>query len=216
MAYPVSVHVEPCLIQRNRLTVAFRPILAIPHAILTGPVYFWHRTGSTGLLGAVTYFLAFVNWLVMTFGGRSIQGIRDFTLFYLRWRARSLAYMMMLADAYPPFGEGAYPIRLDVAEPHERDRLTIAFRLILAIPQVIVVALLAIAGCLISVAAWLAIVFTGAHPKPLFTFSEGLLRWALRVEAYVLLLVDDYPPFALEADAAVAGGQTPIAGATGA
>lgn len=110
--------------------------------------------------------------------------------------------MMLLTDRYPPFGDGDYPVRVDVVEPLERDRLTIAFRLILAIPQLIVVCVLAIAGCVIGIGAWFAILFTGAHPKGLFTFSEGLLRWALRVEAYVLLLVDDYPPFALEADVA--------------
>jgi hypothetical protein len=32
----------------------------------------------------------------------------------------------------------------------------------------------------------------------LVPFVSGVLRWGLRLEAYVLLLVDDYPPFALE------------------
>jgi hypothetical protein len=28
-------------------------------------------------------------------------------------------------------------------------------------------------------------------------FGVGVLRWRLRVEAYLLLLVDEYPPFSL-------------------
>jgi hypothetical protein len=32
----------------------------------------------------------------------------------------------------------------------------------------------------------------------LYDFGVGALRWRLRVEAYMLLLVDEYPPFALD------------------
>jgi hypothetical protein len=52
MAFPVSVLVERQLENRNRLTTFFRPILAIPHSILVGPVYFSERTGGFGLIGA--------------------------------------------------------------------------------------------------------------------------------------------------------------------
>jgi acyl-CoA synthetase (NDP forming) len=56
--YPVTVTVQPKLEQRNRLTVAFRPILAIPHAILAGPIY-W--SSSTGLLTAAAYVMAIIS-----------------------------------------------------------------------------------------------------------------------------------------------------------
>lgn len=46
--------------------------------------------------------------------------------------------------------------------------------------------------------AWFAILFTGRYPKGLYDFGVGAMRWRLRVEAYVLLLVDEYPPFSLE------------------
>ena len=38
MAYPVTVSVEPLIAQRNRLTTAFRIILAIPHILLVGGI----------------------------------------------------------------------------------------------------------------------------------------------------------------------------------
>jgi hypothetical protein len=41
------------------------------------------------------------------------------------------------------------------------------------------------------------ILFTGAYPASLYPFAVGVLRWRLRVEAYTLLLVDEYPPFSL-------------------
>jgi hypothetical protein len=44
MPYPVTVTVQPQAGSRNRLTTAFRPILAIPHTILAGPIYFAPHT----------------------------------------------------------------------------------------------------------------------------------------------------------------------------
>jgi len=54
-----------------------------------------------------------------------------------------------------------------------------------------------VAWCLTTIAAWFIILFTGAYPKSLYEFGAGALRWLLRVQSYMLLLVDDYPPFSL-------------------
>ena len=54
-----------------------------------------------------------------------------------------------------------------------------------------------IAWALTSIVAWFAIVFTGGYPAGLYEFAVGVLRWDLRVEAYVLLMRDEYPPFRL-------------------
>ena len=48
-----------------------------------------------------------------------------------------------------------------------------------------------------TVIAWLAILLTGDYPEPFYNFGVGALRWLIRVEAYFLLLVDEYPPFSL-------------------
>ncbi|MEO8540020.1 MAG: DUF4389 domain-containing protein [bacterium] len=49
-----------------------------------------------------------------------------------------------------------------------------------------------------SVIAWFAILFTGEYPQGLYNFGMGVFRWQIRVEAYLLLLVDQYPPFSLD------------------
>ena len=71
---------------------------------------------------------------------------------------------------------------------------------LLAIPHYLVLTILAVAGFVSVLAAWLAILFTGRYPRPLFEFAVGILRWGLRVVAYAFLLVTDrYPPFSLSA-----------------
>jgi hypothetical protein len=198
MSYPVSVAVEARLENRDRLTTAFRPILAIPHTVLVGPPV-WMRAPGLGLLGGAAYVMAIVSWFTILVNNEQPRGIRDFHLYYLRWRARALAYMALLADTYPPFGDVPYPVSVEVAEPSlPRDRATIAVRILLALPHVVLLCFLIIAWLVTIVIAWLAILLTGACPAPLFRFGVSVMRWLLRVEAYLLLLVDEYPPFALD------------------
>lgn len=76
--------------------------------------------------------------------------------------------------------------------------MTVAFRLILIIPQAVVLVFLLLAWCVTSILAWFAILFTSSYPSGLLPFGVGVMRWTLRVEAYMLLLTDEYPPFAIE------------------
>ena len=206
MPYPVSVEVQPSLANRNRLTTAFRVILAIPHIILVGGIgfSFASRTrresfgGETGLLGAVAFVLAVISWFTIVFTGQHIIGIRQFTVFYMRWRVRALSYLMLLEDPYPPFGDAPYPSTLTVEDPvGPRDRVSVGFRLFLVIPHIILLVFLLFGWGVTSFVAWLSILVTGAYPQGLYDFGVGVMRWRLRVEAYMLLLVDEYPPFSL-------------------
>jgi Domain of unknown function (DUF4389) len=207
MSYPVTIAIQPAATPRNRLTTAFRLILAIPHAILVGGVGMGFAYGGdnrttasseTGLLGAVALFLAIVSWFTIVIAGTHIIGIRQVTMFYMRWRVRALSYLMLLEDAYPPFGDAPYPASIEIADPAgPRDRLTVALRLILAIPHFIVLPFVLLAWGITTIIAWFAILFTGTYPQSLYGFGVGALSWRLRVEAYLLLMVDDYPPFSL-------------------
>jgi hypothetical protein len=207
MPYPVTIDVERQLANRDRMTVAFRLLLAIPHFLLVGGIGlgfalsgsrsdYSTSVGETGFLGAVAYLLAIVSWFTIVIGGSHIPAIRQYTTFYLRWRVRALAYLMLLEDRYPPFGDAAYPASLTFVDAESRrNRLTVGLRIILIIPHLIVVGLLSIAWWVTSLVAWFAILFTGNYPEGLYNFGTGVLRWFSRVEAYLLLLVDEYPPF---------------------
>jgi hypothetical protein len=211
--HATRIAIVPALGDRNRLTCAFRPILAIPHVLLVGaPTGFglslvWRMAdepnvdwgAGTGVLGLVAGVVAIIAWFAILFTGAFPRGLWDLAAFYLRWRVRAMAYMSLLRDEYPPFGDGDYPASVDITPPAgPRNRLTAAFRIVLLVPHFVVLWLLSVAWVLSTIVAWFAILFTGRMPDALDEFGAGVLRWSVRVEAYLLLLHDEYPPFALE------------------
>jgi hypothetical protein len=211
-AEPVQLRITPALEHRNRLTTAFRLFLARPHLVLVGgPVagaisWAWQDDSARhanwmadgGALGAVAVLAAIIAWFAIVFTGRQPDGLWKLAAFYLRWRTRAIAYVALLRDEYPPFGDGVYPAALVLAQPTlPRDRLGVAFRLILAIPQLIALWAISIAWAMTTLIAWFSILITGRYPVVLYDFAVGALRWNLRVEAYLLLLSDRYPPFSL-------------------
>ena len=210
MAYPVSITVQPLLAPRNKLTTAFRLVLTIPHLFLVGGIgfsmVFRTRTDNvtslgpeTGLLGFVAGVLAVVSWFTILISREHIAGIRAYTTFYVRWRVRALSYLMLLQDQYPPLGDAVYPSSVTIVDPERaRDRLSVGLRIVLAIPHFIVLVFLMTAFWMTTIAAWIAIVISGRYPKGLYEFGVGALQWLVRVEAYLLLLIDEYPPFSFE------------------
>jgi hypothetical protein len=213
-SHPVHVYIEPVYERRNRLTTAFRIFLALPHLILVGgPIALalsWTSRGDTGVgydwgaggggvLGAAAVVVAIIAWFAILFTGRYPEGLWSLAAFYLRWRVRAAAYTALLRDEYPPFGDGAYPATLELqTPPRPRDRVSVALRIFLAIPHLIAIWVLGFAWACTSVVAWFAILLTAEYPRALYRFAVGVLQWNIRVEAYLLLLHDDYPPFSLE------------------
>lgn len=209
--HPVAVHVRPALESRNRLTTAFRFFLALPHIILVGgPIAVigsagWSsdgganlQFGSGGALGVVAGLAAVIAWFAIVFTGQHPEGLWKLGAFYLRWRVRAIAYLMLLRDEYPPFGDGEYAAELGIEPPiGKRDRLAVAIRIFLVIPHLILLCLLSLVWALTTAFAWIAILITGRYPETLYGFALGVFAWSVRVEAYMLLLRDEYPPFTL-------------------
>jgi Domain of unknown function (DUF4389) len=82
--------------------------------------------------------------------------------------------------------------------PALQSRITIAFRLLLAIPHLVILYALNIAAEFVAFIGWFAALFTGSLPDWAHTFISGVVRWQARVYAYSLFLTDAYPPFSLE------------------
>ncbi len=207
--YPVSIDVQPTTEPRNKMTVGFRIILAVPHSILVGGgitlgvlLSYQNELGSmlnSGVIGAVASVCAVISWFAILFANQHPEGLRNLGTFYLRWKVRAMAYTALFRDEYPPFGDGEYPATLNITlAEFPRDKTSVALRLIFLIPHGIVLFFLGIAWFFTSVVAWFAILVNGVYPQSLYDFGMGVFRWQTRVEAYGLLLVDEFPPFSLK------------------
>ena len=144
--------------------------------------------------------LLLLAWFGIMFTGRYPQKMFELNVQAFRWYQNLTAYRYLLRDEYPPFSgdPGAYPLKLEIDPPGKMSRLTTFFRLILAIPHLIIVYVLEIVAEVITVIAWFAILFTGGYPKGMFDFVIGCRRWIARVGGYLYLFTDRYPPFSLE------------------
>ena len=171
--------------RQNRLGALLRPLLLVPHYVV---LY------AFGIAVGIT---SIVAWFAILFSGRYPRDLWSFGLLYLRWLANVLTSAALLRDEYPPFSDSGYPVQLSLSYPGRSNRLTVFFRYLLALPALIALYAVLLVWTVVWLIAWLAIVVTGVHPDGLWRFGQGAARWYLRVQAYMLLLTDVYPPFSL-------------------
>jgi Domain of unknown function (DUF4389) len=94
------------------------------------------------------------------------------------------------------------PIAVLLAGPDRQNRLTVAFRLILTIPQAVVLCFISLAAGVVAFVGWFGALFMGRLPGFAADFLSGTLRWQTRYNAYLYLLTGQYPPFSLDDDPA--------------
>jgi uncharacterized protein DUF4389 len=189
ISYPVTFQAD-YVERRSRLTTFFRLILVIPLAIW---LYFYAIVAGFALL---------IAWFAIVITGHYPRGLYDFLAGYTRFVTRVTAYGALLCDPYPSFGgaeDAAYPIRMEFAGPLEHySRLKTFFRIILAIPIVILRYIVNLLLQIGAFAAWFVIVFTGKMPRGLYDLMVFANSYTARSDAYITLLTETYPPF--EAD----------------
>ncbi len=187
-SYPVQFGVDYPEAERNRLTVAFRVVLAIPALIVL-----WVINTTRALL-----FLP--PLLLILFRNKYPRWWFDWNLQLLRFENRVVAYLLLLRDEYPSTDE-EQSVHLDIGYPDVASELNRGLPLVkwlLAIPHYVVLAVLGIAVTVTVVVGWFIVLFTGRLPRGLFDFTVGVLRWSNRVTGYACILVTDvYPPFRL-------------------
>jgi len=90
-----------------------------------------------------------------------------------------------------------YPVEYDADFNPTPNRWTTFFRLLLAIPWFIVAAFWGIILIFTHLFAWVAIVILGRYPQWLYDFNAGVVRFSIRVSAWIYLQTDEWPPFGL-------------------
>jgi hypothetical protein len=171
--------------QRNRLTVAFRFILAIPHLIVS---QVW---------GYLAQIVGVIQWFIIVFTGKRNQGLWNLQQSWLGYYSRVVGYLSLLYDPYPAFGTdpGDAPVRTEITYEESANRLTTALRFLWIIPAAIVAIFVGIASAVVTLISWLAILFTGKQPRGMWEFVLKAVRYTLQLQSYALLMTDDYPKF---------------------
>jgi Domain of unknown function (DUF4389) len=203
--HPIRVVVTDDL-RRNRLTVFFRLILAIPHFIW---LILWT---IAALVGAIA------NWFATLVRGISPLGLHRFLAAYVRYATHFYAYLYLAANPYPSFdGSPGYPVDVEIDEPARQNRWKVAFRLLLALPALLLAAVLAGNGwggggssrqsddnsawtttslsvaATVAILAWFAILARGRMPRGFRDLEVYVLRYGAQSSGYLLLLTDRYP-----------------------
>jgi Domain of unknown function (DUF4389) len=89
----------------------------------------------------------------------------------------------------------AHPVQLVVEDDLRRNRLTVFFRLLLAIPHFIWITLWTIAVVVAAIANWFATLFAGRPPALLHRFLSSYVRYTVQLNAYLHLVANPYPGF---------------------
>jgi hypothetical protein len=201
--YPLEYDVDYPARKLNRLTSAFRILMAIPIVIvLTAIAGFTEATtggGTATVVASGSAVLFLPPLLMIVFRGKYPRWWYDFNVELLRFQNRVGVYVALMDDRYPSTDE-RQSVRLDVAYPDAKGlkRGLPLVKWLLAAPHYVVLAVLYIGAVIAVVIAWFAILVTGRFPRPIFDYLVGVGRWTNRVTAYAfMLMTDQYPPFRL-------------------
>ena len=184
--HPIRLVVSDDL-KRTRLTVFFRLILVIPHLI-------W-----LSLWGIVVFFAVIGSWFATLFAGQTPLGLHNFIAQYIRYSVQVYGYLLFLADPYPGFlGDQPYAADLEIDPPAPQNRWITGFRIILAIPAVIVADVLGYLVYVLAIISWFACLFTGEMPLGLRNLMAWIVRFTAQTHGYLALLTERYPSFSTE------------------
>ena len=180
--HPVRLRIDDDL-RRSRLTVLFRPLLAIPQVA-------WAVLWANAMLGLYP-----VLWLMVLFAARLDEDVHGFATRWLRYNTHLNAYLQLLANPYPRFlgRPDQYPLDLEVDEPERHNRWTVAFRLVLAIPALIFAGVLGTILLVVALIGWFASLALGRMPRGLRDLGAYCLRYQAQTYAYLFLLTPRYP-----------------------
>jgi len=181
-------------------------LLLIPHWIVLA------------LLWAAYVVVGVLAFFSILFTARFPRKLFNFNVGVLRWtwRVGFYGYWILGTDEYPPFSlktvEG-YPADLEIEYPESLSRGLIFVKWLLAVPHYLCLTPLMgwgtwhytsdtkapVIGLIMILVVIIAFVllFTKKYNEDIFKMNTGIVRWLVRVLAYIGLMTDQYPPFKL-------------------
>ena len=204
-AYPIEFDVDYPDRPLDRVSTLLRAVYAIPILIvlaaLGGPAL-GGDGGGLFFIGLASGLVVVPPLLTIVFREKYPRWWFDFNLAFLRFDNRVMSYLLLLGDEFPSTDE-EQSVHLEVPYPDVRSDLNRWMPLVkwfLAIPHYVTLLALDVGVVLATIVSWVAIVVTGRHPRRLFDFTVGVMRWHNRVVGYAFALAtDSYPPFRLSA-----------------
>jgi len=220
--YPIDVELPEQPVAQRRWTILLRLLLAIPALLVsaalagsTGATYsvsFDSKNGSASTKfsggGALVFVCAVLGWFACLARGRMPKGLRDAAAYGIGYTAQATAYVLLVTDRYPNADPTEmlvsvvdrpprHPVRV-VGDPYDlrRSRLTVFFRILLALPHIVWLMLWAVAAFFAVIAQWFVTLFTGSPAGGLHRFLSRYVRYRLHVSAYLLLVGNPFPSFA--------------------
>jgi hypothetical protein len=178
----VHLRVEDDL-RRSRLTVFFRFLLFLPHLV-------WLL-----LWTVVALLAAIASWFATLGTGRSPARLHRFLAAYVRYIVHVYAYLFLVANPFPGFvgAPGTYPLEVEIAGPEPQSRWKTGFRLVLALPALLISGTLNGALILVAFFGWFVALALGRMPQSYRNLGAWALRYAAETDAYLYLLTDTYP-----------------------
>ncbi|HEX3475289.1 MAG TPA: DUF4389 domain-containing protein [Kofleriaceae bacterium] len=196
MSYPVQIDTTSPL-RFDRVQLALRLVIAIALG--------WVGI-SASWLGCVL-FLALPVIAAVAISTRGAQAYLDDTgprvWRVVSWLLAFSAYMLLLTDRFPT-GEPT-GVQVQIQPDGHPTTSSALLRLIMSLPSAIVLALLGFVSSVLFVVGAVMILIEERVPAGILGFQRGVLRWQARLAGYHASLVDEYPPFSLEADPAQPG-----------
>jgi hypothetical protein len=216
--YPVDVEIDPPE-RQNRWKTLFRIVLVIPAAMIAATLVgapggggnnssYDDQSSSSWEYGATFasgfFLISILAWFACLARGRAPHGMRDLFAYGLRYSAQTWGYFFLLTDRYPnsdPAEPAAdmpaehRPVRLEVDDDLRRSRLTVFFRGLLYLPQLVWLILWGIAAVVALIVSWFATLAMGRTPSALHRFLAAYVQYIVHVTAYVTIVANPFPGF---------------------
>jgi hypothetical protein len=180
--HPIRLQVQDDL-GRSRLTVLFRLLLFLPHAVW---LLLW---GIAALLAAIA------NWFVALVRGRPADALHRFLAAYLRYSTHVSSFLYLVAGPFPGFTgrPGSYPVELEIGPPDRQSRWVTGFRLLLVLPAFLILSALSGVLMVAAILGWFYSLVLARMSPGLRNLGAFVLRYSAQVYAYAFLLTARYP-----------------------